>query len=271
MTKTCGHCGARTRDRFLCRTCTESLGRDLRDVGTLAPELETSGAKAKAASLSPIPTRGLAGAPDPDWSALDARSRLTRVLAAAVAYSRSKGYVAAAWTIPVMPSAPALAGLLADPRVLVLLAGDPAGPDISRKVLVAVERCRRVIDTRPARQYLGECDCGGPLYAELGSDTAACRDCKAEQSADLRRSALLAELEGRLCTAAEIADLSTHLGLKADREQVRKRINSWHRRGRISEVGDRFRFGEVWHLLMAEENPRPVVTPKPLRVPTSST
>ena len=72
------------------------------------------------------------------------------------------------------------------------------------------------------------------------------------------RARLLGELDDRLCTAAEIAHLSTYLGLKADREQVRKRINQWNKRGLITEhpgVTDEvtFRFGEVYERLAADD------------------
>ena len=58
----------------------------------------------------------------------------------------------------------------------------------------------------------------------------------------------------KLCTAAEIAHLSTYLGLDISREQVRKRINQWHRRNQITRKGGvlnepTFRFGDALALL----------------------
>jgi hypothetical protein len=79
--------------------------------------------------------------------------------------------------------------------------------------------------------------------------------------ARLLRDKLLAELDDRLCTAAEIARLSTYLGLQADRAKVRNRINVWAKRGRIVSETElttepAYRFGIVWRLLVAHEADR---------------
>ena len=98
----------------------------------------------------------------------------------------------------------------------------------------------------------------GRLYVKAGSVWAMCDECETTHDAEEIRGRLLAELDDRLCTAAEIAKLSTYLGLKADREQVRKRINQWHTRGLIVEhpsLTDEvtFRFGEVYARLATDE------------------
>lgn len=251
--KPCGSCGAQT-DLELCPKCAVVLVDDLRSVGWLVPELEVSCAGAKAASYSPIPTKGVPGAPDINWQAVNARSELTRTLAAVLAYCVGRGHVAG-WKAPTPKSLPAVAGVLASGKVIVALSIDQAGPDIAAKVGQAVAKAKRAVDTRPARQYLGDCPpCGGPIYAEAGEALAKCRDCKTATDADQRRAQLLSDLESRLVTAAEFADLSVHLGVRADRDRVRQRVNQWAHRGRVEVHGSRYRFGALYALLISEES-----------------
>jgi hypothetical protein len=133
------------------------------------------------------------------------------------------------------------------------------GPEAVDEITAAVAACHRLIDRPADRQYLGQCKfCeSGRLYARSGSTWARCESCDTGIDAQELRDGLLAELDDRLCTAADIAKLSTYLGLKANREQVRNRINQWHKRKRISAEpafsdDPVFRFGIVWRLLMSE-------------------
>lgn len=134
------------------------------------------------------------------------------------------------------------------------------GSDAVDELTSAVAHCHRLIDRHPERQYLGPCSAcdDGRLYARPGGAMATCESCDTSLDATAVRTRLLAELEDRLCTAAEIARLSTYLGLKAGRDQVRNRINQWHSRGRISSesvLADEpaFRFGDIYARLVSEE------------------
>jgi hypothetical protein len=130
-----------------------------------------------------------------------------------------------------------------------------------------------VIDRPAAKQYLGDCtmtfgegslaeSCSGRIYGRAGKDRAACDICGTEWEADTLRAILLKRLDDQLCTAAEIARLSTYLDLIADREQVRKRINQWAKRGQVIEHIDkeggpsRFQFGEVYVKLAQDDTQR---------------
>lgn len=125
----------------------------------------------------------------------------------------------------------------------------------------------RVIDRPVPRQFLGDCGstaiadvaCPGSVYGREGKPVARCDTCGAEYEAEKLRTKLLGELDGRLVSAAEAARLSTYLGLPLDREQVRKRINQWAKRGRImrheSDGETLFRFGEI-HARLAEDEAR---------------
>lgn len=138
-----------------------------------------------------------------------------------------------------------------------------AGSDAVDEITAAVGRCQRMVDIPTERQYLGDCDdCDtGRLYARPASTWARCEGCDKAVPAQDVRDRLLARLDDRLCTAAEIARLSTYLGLRANRESVRKRINQWHARGLVSAhpaISDEvaFRFGEIYGKLIADDYSR---------------
>lgn len=121
-----------------------------------------------------------------------------------------------------------------------------------------------VIDRPVSRQYLGDCavlsaetgvaPCPGRVYGREWRTWAACDTCGLRWDQRQLRAYLIAALSDRLCTASEIAKLSTYLGLTLSREQVRKRLNQWHRRGHLPSMGARdgapvFRFGTAESLL----------------------
>ncbi|HET7386987.1 MAG TPA: hypothetical protein VFJ19_10030 [Nocardioidaceae bacterium] len=125
-----------------------------------------------------------------------------------------------------------------------------------RTLLRIEDNALRVIDRSAERKFLGWCTvCNiGAVYACGDAATGRCveRDCRTEYDTETARATLEKALDDRLCTASELARLSTYLGIPAGREQVRKSINQWHRRGRIAGHGNeepRFRYGQVRVLL----------------------
>lgn len=150
----------------------------------------------------------------------------------------------------------------------------PAGGEITDDICSWYAACLWVIDRPAQRQYLGDHadvgtvlevemnvisptsdeQCPGRIYGRAGKPEARCDTCGATFSAERLRERLLRELDDKLNTAAEIARLSTYLGLDISREQVRKRINQWHSRGQIERKGGSkedptFRFGDALNLL----------------------
>lgn len=119
----------------------------------------------------------------------------------------------------------------------------------------------KVIDRPPDRMFLGMCQfaelglCDGAIYVIVGKAIGKCRQCGTEYDPEERRASLEKALDDRLCTAAEIAELAVYLGLPAGREQVRKLVNQWSKRGRLkpapgaNAAGPRFRYGDVAPLL----------------------
>lgn len=138
-----------------------------------------------------------------------------------------------------------------------------AGAEIADEIFRFAAGARWVIDKPPVRQFLGYCsenqgahDCPGKIYGRSNKPEARCDTCGLEWEAEALRQHISNKLDGMLLTAAEIARLSTYISLPLDREQVRKRINQWAKRGRIeSHAGPLkdgaplFRYAEVLALL----------------------
>lgn len=267
MTNEC-RCGRPTRDAaYVCDTCVDSLARALGDVAWLDEELETTISKQKGLDYRKVGGgkggKKAAERPLPaSWGASEARTHLKALLVSWVLFSSQEG-------VRHQESSNALPAdnLTALSRWLIWrvdgLALHEIGLEAVDEITDAVAHCHRLIDRPPERQYLGTCNVcqSGRLYARAGSEWATCEECEAQIPASKLREKLLAELDDRLCTAAEIARLSTYLGLKDDRDTVRKRINQWHKRGRLAEVASlsdepTFRFGEVYSMLVGQEYQR---------------
>ncbi len=254
-------CGRPTRDRaYVCDECSDLLARSLGDVAWLDEQLEVTVTRSAG-----IDYRTLGGAkaterPSPvHWAASEARGHLKALLVSWVLFCEAES----------VKSSDPNDGLPADNLAALSrwmlwrvdgLALHDIGPEAVDEISNAVQTCHRLIDKHPERQYLGNCAAceTGRLYARPGSKYATCATCDTSVDADVVRTRLITDLDDRLCTAAEIARLSTYLGLKADREQVRKRINQWHKRGLIQSTAAfsddaAFRFGSVYELLVKDE------------------
>lgn len=121
------------------------------------------------------------------------------------------------------------------------------------------DACRiliRVVDRAPDRIVVGQCPCDAYLYAVRGAAQVMCGSCGTSYAVDETRDMLRQQLDAALFTAAEIATLATYLGLRAQRDAVRHKINVWATRGIVvshAELGGApaYRFGEVIARLMA--------------------
>lgn len=138
--------------------------------------------------------------------------------------------------------------------------------DVLRDAVQIEKNAAWMIDRQPDRMFLGPCRfrqvCGGVVYSKPGEKTAKCRACGTEYDVVQQRDDLQKQLDDRLCTAAEIAKLATYLGIDAERDVVRRRINRWHNgevirpaswitNERTGERTPRFRFGDVLPRLAA--------------------
>lgn len=137
-------------------------------------------------------------------------------------------------------------------------------PHLLRACMQTERAIMGAIDCGPDLIYLGVCTkdtdgepCNGSVYAVLGEPNGNCQACRATWATDPSRENLYRELDSMLCSAAEIARLSTYLGVPATRDQVRKLVNQWHTRGRLAARGHDasenplFLYSEVRTLLSA--------------------
>lgn len=239
---------------FVCSRCGDVFVRTLGDIRWLLDELDTvisqqaryvSQASGKG-SKTPLPF---------DVKASDTRAYLMGEISTSVRLLEEANH----WTSGARTEVGAAAWLARSVSAVRL---HPAGGEIVDGVMRWYAAAVRVIDRPAPRQYLGECrtdhegnDCGGRIYGKAGRAEAACDTCGGVYQADELRAHLLRELDDRVCSAAEIARLSTYLGLELDRTQVRKRINQWHARRQLEvrRLGDdgspQFRFGDALDLL----------------------
>lgn len=254
-------CGRPTRDAaYFCDDCGDLLARALGEVPWLDEQLEVTVTRSSGIDYRTLGGAKATEAPSPvHWAASEARGHLKALLVSWVLFCSEES---------VRSSDPA-DGLPADNLPALSrwmlwrvdgLALHDIGIEAVGEISEAIQTCHRLIDRHPERQYLGSCDVcnSGRIYARPGSNSAKCDACDSSVDAGERRANLLKQLDDRLCTAAEIARLSTYLGLKADREQVRKRINTWHKREKIESHAafsdePAFRFGEVYGRLVADE------------------
>lgn len=261
-TDTTCRCGRPTRNNaYACDDCADKLQKALGEVPFVDTELETSAAK-----QAGIDYRRLGGSkggkkpaemPGPaNMAAADARTHLNHLLIYLAGYC-NKHNVRNSDPRDGLPAhdSPALSRWLLW-RVDGLMFHDKA-PVAVKEISEAVNAGLRIIDRPADKQYLGDCTkCdGGRLYSPPNGEWARCNTCDSVSSADPVRRELIKKLEDRLCTLAEIADLSTYMGLHATREQVRNRLKVWHHRKVInpaSKVNDVpvFLVGDVWRLLV---------------------
>jgi len=267
-------CGKQTRDdAYLCDDDRRELRALLAELPWIDEQLEVSLTRQKAASTEGSGSRGTE-TPLP-WhdKASMARRTLQGILAA---------WVGSGGTITALSA-----------RVDVdVLAFHESAHDVLNALDKAAKDARTVIFYKPpVLVYLGTCEtrecgcachdgyacsdpetcqspdaasrveqCPGDVYAKEGEDVGSCRVCGRKFAEAVKRAALEDELDDKLYTAAEIAHLSTFLGLERPRASVRNLINQWHKRKRISaaawteagQKGDpKFRYGDVKPLLYA--------------------
>jgi hypothetical protein len=262
-------CGRPTRDHaYVCEDCGDALARALGDVPWLAEQLDISVTGQKGVDYRRV--GGGKGGKKPSerpspvaWGPSEARAHLRALLVSWVLFCEAEDvrHQSATSAMPA-DDLPALSRWMLN-RVDGLMLYD-IGSEAVDEITDAVAKCHRLVDRPAERQYLGTCDVDpnacvtGRLYSRPGSKWARCDNCGTTVDADVIRARLLTELDDRLCTAAEIARLSTYLGLKANRDAVRKRINQWHARGLLVEHAGltdevTFRFGTVYAKLAADE------------------
>jgi hypothetical protein len=114
------------------------------------------------------------------------------------------------------------------------------------RACIAIER---IVDNPPEKVIVGSCPCGEVLYANRGKTDVKCTGCGTSYDVAAARDLIRRQLGESIFTASEIATLAAYLGISGTRENIRKRINQWHARGRLAAhdyLGQTaFRFDEV--------------------------
>lgn len=263
-------CGKPSDGWFVCKSCGEEMAEALGNIAWLMEQLDLSvtgqvryGTPNGGRSTEiPLPVNMFAS--DVQHYLVNEITTTVRMIAEDNSWEEPEGSVieAAAW----------LAHRVSAVRL------HAAGGDMVDNLLDLAEKATKAVDKPAQRQYLGNCEdearldadremiCTGAIYQQPGEAFAECDRCRASYLADAIRERLLKNLDDRLCTAAEIARLSTFLGLNANREQVRNKVNVWAKRNRIERAGSvtdedkasapSYRFGIVWRLLVQEDSTR---------------
>lgn len=268
-------CGQPTQDEaWLCPTCEDRFLGTLADLPALDEELSVTITRQRAAGAAGTP-RGATNSLPWHETASDARRALHGLLVSWVRFCTEENVRGKRMDDPV-DRIDSLATWLAS-RVHGLALLD-IGPEAMDEITDAAAECHRIVFwKRRNRVYLGPCGvtreqpnpdtgfiggtedpCPGEVYAEEGEPVGYCDLCGDGATVAVKRSAMEKDLDSRLYTAAEIARLSTYLGLDVPREQVRRRVLYWHRHKLVEQRSTNleglplFRYGEVRGRLYAD-------------------
>lgn len=264
-------CGRETRGETftVCEQCESDLEKALGDCAWLDDELETTITRQRGAGMtggSPSAEHGL------PWhdKAAEAQRKLHGLLVWWMRFCVEE-HVRGLPTKDPADKIPSLSRWLL--HAVHGLTLHELGSDAVDEITDAVAECRRIVFwKRASRIYLGTCgqtvadedgevitlSCEGEVYAEEGEPVGTCDLCGQGVTVVIRKEQIDKRLHDRLCTPAEIATYAVYLGLSAPREQVRKRVNYWHRHKRIEHKGDNqkgeplFKYGDVRNMLYAE-------------------
>lgn len=142
-----------------------------------------------------------------------------------------------------------------------LLRHHPAAAEAFKELRDACRQLERLVDRPAERELVGMCDCGKVLYAAAGRTVVQCPQptCKLVWNVAESRDILRDALRGKLFTAAEAGHFAAHWDERTS-EQIRKLINKWAERARLTPHGTIgsdpiYLFGDVLDRL-AESPPR---------------
>lgn len=237
----------RTRDLTqwsICKACAEQLHDDLDEIPWLVDQLDVTLARQhRVGSSSGARITSSAPGLPLDVGAAAVRHDLFTTL--------TTWTMTIAWAQPTTPDITAMAKMLLARHGQLIVRPDASR--LHRAIRRATDQARRCVFGPPEQEFLGRCpNCGDTdLYAEPGTTTVACPDCRSGHDVNGLRAALTQALEDLSYTAAELADLAPYLEQAGDRDRFRKRINQWAARRRVlpsswtSDGQPRFRFGDI--------------------------
>lgn len=220
---------SRPTEAYVCLECLDDLARALRDVPWLDDELDVTITKQRG-----IPTTGGSASRETalPWheAAAEARRHLRALLVSWVKFCDEE-HVRVQQCEPGLPADT----MTAMSRWMLLrvdgLGLIDIGPDAVEEITDAVDACRKVIDRRPDREFVGRCECGRNLEREPGASMVRCRSCGAEHDAEAKVSELWGQVAGLLVTAREGVALLKRCGITVKQDTVDK----WREREKITE------------------------------------
>lgn len=115
----------------------------------------------------------------------------------------------------------------------------PAARQAFRDLHDCATTLERLVDRPPSgHRLVGMCDCGRILYAPHGRDVVRCpKPCGAEWNVTESQDILLSHLDDKLVTVPDALDMAGWLDTDRTREQIRKLIAGWVKRGQLAAHG----------------------------------
>lgn len=233
VTTACGVCGAPTDSAYICPGDTLTLEANLLRTVPVLRDLELTYRGGDVRTVSGDTTRTPAGPAPLPWN--EAASRLLRDLDRHLRSHRFADPVPAQGRPA--PNVLLLCGLALrrakDVRVIRL---HPDAGTYAKELARLLDRADRVIDRRATLWTFGVCTCGTELHGEPDTATVVCSRCNTTHNAIALKERQWSAAAGTLVTQAEAAQW---LAIRYDVdprqvERVRKRINLWVFRGRVT-------------------------------------
>lgn len=119
---------------------------------------------------------------------------------------------------------------------------------------------KRIVDSPPARQLVGRCDCRQYLYAYAGATTYTCGYCGLRWDVETSREGMHKAMLDRMVTASEAGLLLAIFGIAGTRRRHAKTITMWAQRGLITvhppidSDGPLFLFADVFDRFTARRD-----------------
>ncbi|MDG3013568.1 hypothetical protein [Speluncibacter jeojiensis] len=245
----CTRCDRTTDDTFLCWECVRGLRGQLRTIPWLVAQLQLSITRQSKLSANRVGGRSDETPVPFDERASDALDHLHTTLVRWVrdlTESRGATYTGADGT-------PALGMWLAH-NVVTVMHSEDAGL-LCSEVDTAVQHAGRAIDQPDPPIYRGPCPtvtgdgyrnladrCGADLYGARGTDFVRCHRCGCQHDVRKLEQRMLAEMDDRLMTGAEIRRVMRELGEPVPestffhwRKTSRIQARGWMHDGRITD------------------------------------
>jgi len=242
-------CDRPSHGYYLCAHCTHALVGDLRRVGELVRQLETTITRQTRNGTGIGVTSQPSERPLPvNLTAAEVRADLGNVL---TTWARDiRGRTGADGDVDSITAAAAY--LVANVSTL---RTHPAADELHDEITDAIARAWRVVDRPAERRFVGPCDqCSADMYARPHDAEHQCAECGTVYDADERRAWLVDQARDQIETASTIARaLPGLLGQNVTPAMIRGYVHRGRLLARPPDAAGRarFRVGDVIDLVMS--------------------